>query len=71
MSEIILDLPYRVIGTSGEEHYVSVAGDQRPDGQWEAWLEYVPIDESIPLLTPTETTQTSRSGLVRWAEGLT
>ena len=71
MSELIADLPYRVVDASGEEFYVSVAGEPRTDGRWEGWLEYVPLDESEPLLTPTETTQSSRAALVRWAEALT
>ena len=35
------------------------------------WLEFVPTDESDPLLTPTETTQSSRDDVVRWADALT
>jgi len=71
MSELIIDLPYRTIDARGEEFYVSVAGEMRADGQWEGWLEYVPLDESEPLLTPTETTQSTRGALVRWADALT
>lgn len=71
MIELITDLPYRVIGPTGAEYYASVAAEQRPDGIWEAWLEYVPTDESEPLVTPTETTQSSRADVVLWAESLT
>jgi hypothetical protein len=71
MSELIADLPYRITDTSGEEFYVSVAGEPRLDGRWEGWLEYVPLDESEPLLTPVETTQSTRAALVHWAEALT
>ena len=41
------------------------------DGRWQAWLEYVPGDESDPLLTPIETTQQTRADVLRWAETLT
>jgi hypothetical protein len=71
MSEMIADLPYRVIDTEGDEYYVSVAADVRTDGRWQAWLEYMPLDESDPLLTPIETTQQNRADIVRWAETLT
>jgi hypothetical protein len=71
VSELIADLPYRIIDTTGNEFYVSVAGEPRVDGLWEGWLEYVPVDESEPLLTPTETTQSTRAALVHWAEALT
>jgi hypothetical protein len=71
MSEVIADLPYRVIDADGEDYYVSVAGEARTDGRWQAWLEYVPGDESDPLLTPIETTQQTRADVLRWAEALT
>ena len=70
MSELIADLPYRVLGSSGLDYYPSVAAEQRPDGQWEAWLEYVSDDELDALLTDTETTQSSREDVVRWAAAL-
>jgi hypothetical protein len=71
MSEVIAELPYRVVGADETCYYISVAADQRLDGHWEAWLEYVPDDESDVLLTGTETTQSSRDDLVHWAEALT
>ena len=71
MSEIISDLPYRVVDSQGGEFYVSVAGERRSDGEWEGWLEFVPLDESDALLTPTETTQSNRSALQHWADTLT
>lgn len=71
MIELVTDLAYRVVDGAGAEYYVSVAGEQRPDGVWEAWLEYVPTDDSDPLVTPTETTQSSRADVVRWANALT
>lgn len=45
MIELITDLPYRVIDATGAEYYASVAAEQRPDGIWEVWLEYVPTDD--------------------------
>jgi hypothetical protein len=71
MSELIADLPYRVTDTNGEEFYVSVAGEPHVNGTWDGWLEFVPLDETEPFLTPTETTQSSRAALVHWAEALT
>jgi hypothetical protein len=71
MIELITDLPYRIVDAAGSEYYASVAAEQRSDGMWEAWLEYVATDESDPLLTPTETTQSSHADVVRWADTLT
>jgi hypothetical protein len=70
MSELIADLPYRVWDTDGRELFVSVAGEQRLDGVWEGWLEFVPLDDTEPLLTPTETTQSNRPALQHWAKAL-
>jgi hypothetical protein len=71
MSELIADLPFRVIDTQGREFYVSVVGEPRPDGEWEGWLEYVPFDDTDVLVTRTETTQSNRPALERWADALT
>ena len=71
MSEIIEHLPYIVTDMHAREYYVSVAGYRRADGEWEGWLEYVPLDESDALITPTETTQSNRRALQHWAEALT
>lgn len=70
MSEVIVDLPYRLLDTQDREFLVSVAGEQRLDGIWEAWLEFVPLDDADVLLTPTETTQSNRAALQHWAEVL-
>jgi len=71
MSERIADLPFRVIDNDGREFCVSVVGEPRPDGEWEGWLEYVPLDDTDVLVTRTETTQSNRASLERWADALT
>lgn len=70
MSEVIADLPYRLADAQGREFLVSVAGEQRLNGTWEGWLEFVPLDDTEPLLTPTETTQSNRAALQHWAAAL-
>lgn len=43
----------------------------RPDGHvWEAWIEFVALDESDIRRTPRETTQPDRDAVVYWATGL-
>ena len=71
MPEIIAHLPYTITDLHGRRYYVSVAGARRADGEWEGWLEYVPLDESDALITPTETTQSNRGSLLHWADALT
>jgi hypothetical protein len=72
MREIIVDLERTVLSAEGEEHYVQIAGEQRADGMWEAWLEFIPVDDSVePMRTGVETTQPAREDVVRWSETLT
>jgi len=68
MSEIILHLDYTVTDQSGRSYYVNVAGEHTSEGQWEAWLEFLPLDDTDPLLT--ETVQPTRSAVTHWAETL-
>jgi hypothetical protein len=70
MAEVLADFPYQVVDPRGHEYFVSVAGAQKPDGMWDGWLEFVPLDETEPLVTPKETTQSNRAALQHWAEAL-
>src|SRR5262245_24224945 len=70
MTEVIADLDNRLIDDTGREYVVNVAGEQMGDGRWEGWLEFVPFDDGEPLLTNTETTQSTREDLAEWAETL-
>jgi hypothetical protein len=65
MPEAIAELHY-VLTDDGRQYFPMVVAE--PIGeQWEAWLEFVPTDDSAPLLTNTETHQRSREDVVRWA----
>jgi hypothetical protein len=72
MSEIISDLETTVASTDGHEYYVQVAGEQLASGTWEAWLEFVPLDDDLEVMsTNTETTQPTRDDVVSWSATLT
>jgi hypothetical protein len=72
MPEVIADLDRSVLDTeTAQEYFVNVVGEPRADGTWEAWLEFVPPTDDVPLVTGTETTQPSRADILRWAEQLT
>lgn len=71
MPELIADLDTTFTTEDGSEYYVQVAGEP-VGGVWEAWLEFVPLDDSLDvLMTRTETTQPTRDDVVRWATTLT
>jgi len=72
MPEIIVDLETTVISPQQIEYYVQVVGEQLSSGMWEAWLEFVPLDDTLNvLITKTETTQSTREDVVHWSETLT
>ncbi len=67
---LIREHPTKVI--EGETTYaVCICGAERPDGTWEGWLEFYPIDTRQPKLrTDQETSQPNRGALEYWAAGL-
>ena len=47
-------------------------GDPQPDGRWQGWLIFFPLDGGEAIAPPeAETKQSTFSDLTRWAEGLT
>ena len=46
-------------------------GAPMPDGLWEAWIEFVPIDGGPAVRSPRETTQPNGRDAAYWASGLT
>jgi hypothetical protein len=70
MSELIADLELRVVDQSGREYFVNVAAELTANGRWAAWLEFVPLDNTEPLLTDTETYQSTREDVTHWASTL-
>ena len=66
MPEAIAEPNYVVSDDSGRQYFPTVVAEPIAE-TWEAWLEFVPADDSPPLLTNTETTQSTREDIVRWA----
>jgi hypothetical protein len=48
-----------------------VYGEPQPDGSWEGWIVFFPLDESPAIATDRETTQSTFESLGIWAAGLT
>lgn len=72
MAELIMRFPDPVSSAKGAFH-PCVMGQERADGSWEAWLEFVPMaaDWTTRYETDVETHQRERLQLERWASGLT
>ena len=71
VAEPIAQLDIQVIASDGRSYFPNVVAEPNAEWRWEAWLEFVPLDDSESLLTDTETTQASRDDVVRWASTLT
>lgn len=70
MSELIYEHPAK-IADHGTTYTACVCGDQRPDGTWQAWLEFQPQNSRKPVLcTDQETSQPNRMTIEYWALGL-
>jgi hypothetical protein len=58
------------VGDSGG-HVARACGAEAPDGKWQGWIEFTPVDGGAALRTGRETTQPNRQDTLYWATGLT
>ena len=71
MPELIHQHSARVLAGDGTEYRAAIVGDQRKDGTWEGWIEFLPTrGDAPPLETDQETSQPDRRALEYWAGGL-
>jgi len=69
MPELIVNLEHNFTDDQGRHYFVNVVAE--PVGSsWESWLEFVPTDDCDPLLTGTETHQTTPDAIRHWANNL-
>jgi hypothetical protein len=71
MSQLIQQYTQPLTDSSNVAYSVRIYGEPRPDGTWEGWLEFHPLDSARPILrTERETTQPDKEALAYWASGL-
>ena len=73
MTELIHEHSATVTGNDGMRYRARVYGEQRRDGTWGGWIEFVPADggaTSHALRTGQETSQPDRNAVEYWAGGL-
>jgi len=71
MAELIQEYAARFRDDDGTLYVVSAHGEERSDGTWAGWLEFVPaLGDGTSLTTGQETSQPNRDALVYWASGL-
>lgn len=61
---------YSLITAQGRIYRPRAYGDRRPDGVWDGWLVFFPIDGGTAIASDRETTQPSLSALTAWAANL-
>jgi len=71
MAEVFVRYESIIADDAGTKYSAQACGAPMPDGLWEAWIEFVPLDGGTPLVSPRETTQPNRDDAVYWATGLT
>ena len=71
MAELILEYSTSFRTADSERFVVRAMGEQRLDGTWIGWLEFVSVNgNGTTLRTDRETTQPNRVTLDYWATGL-
>jgi len=71
MGETLLNFPRPIAAPDGTLYEGRISGGRMPDGMWQGWIEFVPVEDGEPLRSARETTQPNRTDLVYWATGLT
>lgn len=71
MAEVFVTFTEPTVGPDGDTYLARVCGGEMPDGRWQGWLEFTPLDGSETLRSHRETTQPDRTDLAYWATGLT
>jgi hypothetical protein len=55
---------------NGARYRVEAWGRPRPDGLWDGWLAFVPLEAGEVRVTGRETSQSTLAALAYWARGL-
>jgi hypothetical protein len=71
MAEVLAQFADPVVDEHGRSYRAQAVGAPMPDGMWEGWIEFVPVDGGRPVHTARETTQPNKKDTVYWASGLT
>lgn len=71
MAVLLQEYTTEVIAANGTAYTVRSYGEERSDGTWTGWLEFYPVDPTMPALrTDQETSQPNRTAIEYWATGL-
>jgi hypothetical protein len=71
MAEVLAQFADSVADETGRRYRAQACGAPMPDGLWEGWIEFAPIDGGPAVRSPRETTQPNLKDAAYWASGLT
>jgi hypothetical protein len=70
-AEVLAQFADPVMDDAGHRYRAQACGAQMPEGLWEGWIEFEPLDGGSAERSPRETTQPNLQDAVYWASGLT
>jgi hypothetical protein len=71
MAEVLEAFSDVLVDETGVRYRSHACGAEMPDGKWQGWLEFAPLDGKPAIRSGRETTQPNRKDLMYWATGLT
>jgi hypothetical protein len=71
MAEVLARFAEPATDDTGRQYRAQACGAPMPDGLWEGWIEFEPLDGGAPIRSPRETTQPNLKDAAYWASGLT
>jgi len=71
MSDLLVQFDEPQLSADGRMWIAEVRGTRRPNGLWEAWIEFQPRIGGDSVRTARQTEQLSRGDLRFWAAGIT
>jgi hypothetical protein len=71
MAEVLARFNGPVTDQEQRKYRAQACGAPMPDGLWEGWIEFIPIDGGPAVRSPRETTQPNGRDAAYWASGLT
>jgi len=71
MAEVLAEFAGVLVDGSGVRYHAHACGREMPDGKWQGWVEFVPLDGGPAIRSPRETTQPNKIDTGYWATGLT
>jgi hypothetical protein len=71
MAQVLATFTDVLSDDAGIRYRAQACGSEMPDGKWQGWIEFIPLDGSAPIRSGRETTQPNRADTAYWATGLT